>query len=362
MLSPGKTELFNPSQISRFSFYLRDVVRPPGLIEERFQRTVQADPDEVALSGNRPDPVLLLAFWLCRAEVDVDRTVRVHLGLVEGAADARLGLAVLQQRARLGVVDGHRPEVLGRNSSRQPQAIVLSAVQIGAARVLVGRKVLRADTDHLRLHRRSDHDGAVMPEGAGVQEPGAVALELVSADEDPLPITVRVDPGLRVAVGVHDRLGHAVAQADAIRQDAVHTLVGLERGPLYDPQGMEQAQLLRREGRERLVLDHLVQPLEVADVARESGVARLERCADDARLSLTLAQRIDLEMRLVIRQRGLASTRVLLEAARHDPVAPGAGPEDEVTFRHIALVSRRQEEILPALTAIETGIAEVRQI
>lgn len=125
---------------------------------------------------------------------------------------------------------------------------------------------------------------------------------------------------------------------------------------------MEQAQLLRREGRERLVLDHLVQPLEVADVARESGDARLERRADDARLLHTLAQRIDLEMRLVIRQRGLASPRFLLEAARHHPVAPGAGPEDEVAFRHVALVSRRQEEVLPALAAVGTGIAQVRQI
>ena len=110
-----------------------------------------------------------------------------------------------------------------------------------------------------------------MPEGAGVQQPGAVALELVAADEDPLPMTVRVDPGLRVAAGVHDRLGHAVAQADAVRQDAAHALVGLKRGSLHDPQGMQQAQLLRREGRERLVLDHLVQALGVNDALTTLG-------------------------------------------------------------------------------------------
>jgi len=84
------------------------------------------------------------------------------------------------------------------DASRQPEAIVLPAVEVGAVRVLVGGEVLRTDADPLGLHRRGDHDGAVVEEGAGVQEPGAVALEPVAADEDPFPVMVRVDPGLRV--------------------------------------------------------------------------------------------------------------------------------------------------------------------
>ena len=114
-----------------------------------------------------------------------------------------------------------------------------------------------------------------MEERAGIQQPGAVALELVPADEDPLPVTVGIDPGLRIAAGEGDRLGHAVAQLHAVRQDAPHALVGLELGPFHDPQRMKQAQLLGRESRERLVLDHLVQQLKVADIARMGRVAWL---------------------------------------------------------------------------------------
>jgi len=158
------------------------------------------------------------------------------------------------------------------DASRQPEAIVLPAVEVGAVRVLVGGEVLRTDADPLGLHRRGDHDGAVVEEGAGVQEPGAVALEPVAADEDPFPVTVRVDPGLRVTGGEGDGLGHAVAQPDAVCQDAAHALVRPERRSLHDPQATQQAQLLRREGRDRLVLDPLVEPLEVADVAHEAVV------------------------------------------------------------------------------------------
>jgi hypothetical protein len=103
-------------------------------------------------------------------------------------------------------------------------------------------------------------------------------------------------------------------------------------------------------------------PIEVADVARVGGVARLERRADDARLVHALAQRVDLEVLLIVRERGVAAAGDRLEAAHHHPVPVGARPKDEVTLGHVAVVSRRQEEVLAALAAVEAGIAEVRHV
>ena len=74
------------------------------------------------------------------------------------------------------------------------------------------------------------------------------------------------------------------------------------------------------------------------------------------------AERTNLEVLLVVRQRGVAAAGDRLEAAHHDPVAVGARPEDEVALGHVAVVSRRQEKVLAALAAVEAGIAQVRHV
>ena len=58
-----------------------DLARPPGLVEERLQRAVEAQEREPALAGHRLDPVAVLRVgWLGRAEIDRRRAVRVRLG------------------------------------------------------------------------------------------------------------------------------------------------------------------------------------------------------------------------------------------------------------------------------------------
>src|SRR5262249_20645780 len=88
--------------------------RPPALVEERLERTVEAQDREPAFAGGRLDPVAPLdAGRQRRAEVDRRRAVRVRLGRrgrIRLAAGARVALPGVEHRARLVVVDRERPE------------------------------------------------------------------------------------------------------------------------------------------------------------------------------------------------------------------------------------------------------------
>lgn len=91
----------------------------------RAQAAVQADVGEPALPLQRFDPVLLLTIRRLWTEVDIDRTIRVLLSMAS-SADAKLGLAVLQQRASwllspatdqkslAGILTGRVKTVMGR--------------------------------------------------------------------------------------------------------------------------------------------------------------------------------------------------------------------------------------------------------
>lgn len=97
----------------------------PYLLEQGLKRAVQADVGEPALPRQRFDPVLLLTIRRLWTEVDIDRTIRVLLSMAS-SADAKLGLAVLQQRASwllspatdqkslAGILTGRVKTVMGR--------------------------------------------------------------------------------------------------------------------------------------------------------------------------------------------------------------------------------------------------------
>src|SRR5262245_17591077 len=98
------------------------VARLPALVEERLERTVEAQQREPAFAGHGSNPIPLLARRARRPEINVDRSVVVRRRLGVGA-DAREWLAVAQQRSAFGVIDDDRPETLDRNISRQAQPI-----------------------------------------------------------------------------------------------------------------------------------------------------------------------------------------------------------------------------------------------
>src|SRR6516164_728000 len=73
------------------SFRLFEVTGPPGLVQEGLGRAVESQDDKVALTRNRPQPVLFLARERRWTEIKVARTIRVrgplarHLGEHPGA-------------------------------------------------------------------------------------------------------------------------------------------------------------------------------------------------------------------------------------------------------------------------------------
>src|SRR5262245_24407816 len=83
------------SALPRGSLHLLDVRQLPALVEVRFGRAVEAEDREPAAVWQCLDPVLLLAGRQLRAEVDVDRSVRVLLR-IGIHADRGQFLAVLQ--------------------------------------------------------------------------------------------------------------------------------------------------------------------------------------------------------------------------------------------------------------------------
>src|SRR5450631_1637970 len=66
-----------------------DIARPPGLVEPRLQRAVEAQADVVARAGHGLHPVLLLACRCLGAEPDGDAAVRVHPDAWERAVESR---------------------------------------------------------------------------------------------------------------------------------------------------------------------------------------------------------------------------------------------------------------------------------
>jgi hypothetical protein len=92
-----------------------ELVELPSLVEPRLERSVEAEQHEPGLAGQGLDPVRLLTLGRGGAEVQVVGAVGVGLELAGAAGQGRPdGRGDLGERAGLGVVDVHGPEVLGR--------------------------------------------------------------------------------------------------------------------------------------------------------------------------------------------------------------------------------------------------------
>ena len=85
------------------SLHQFDLARPPGLIEPRLERAVEAQDGEPALARRGLHPVAFLARWRFRSEVDVHRAIGVGFHRARVAGQGGVALVGLQDRAGLCV-------------------------------------------------------------------------------------------------------------------------------------------------------------------------------------------------------------------------------------------------------------------
>ena len=64
--------LFHQILAGSLLFHQLDLARPPGLVEPRLGRTIEAQDGKPAFAGNGLDPVRLLAGRWFRAEVEIE--------------------------------------------------------------------------------------------------------------------------------------------------------------------------------------------------------------------------------------------------------------------------------------------------
>src|SRR6185295_17543972 len=96
----------------RISAHFFDLARPPGLVEPRLGGAVETQEGKPSFARNCLEPVVLLVPRRRGAEVEVHGPVGVGRQFALLAVPAGKRLAGLQLRARLRVVEDHRPEVL----------------------------------------------------------------------------------------------------------------------------------------------------------------------------------------------------------------------------------------------------------
>src|SRR6516164_1083468 len=101
---------------------LFEVTGPPGLVQEGLGRAVESQDDKIALTRNRPQPVLFLARRRRWTEIKVERTFRIRCRLV-ARSERGEGPPIVEAGSRQCIVKGQRPEVGGRNTGRQPHPV-----------------------------------------------------------------------------------------------------------------------------------------------------------------------------------------------------------------------------------------------
>src|SRR6516162_5774255 len=138
-----------------------DLAGPPGLVDPRFERAVEAEHHKPALASDRLHPVGFLAGGRLWAEVEIDRAVSVDHQLVALVVLAGERFARLQLGARLRVVEHDRPEILCRNVRRNVEPVVLRAVERIARPIGVVQRVLRTLSRRAGYHRRRIEGGHV---------------------------------------------------------------------------------------------------------------------------------------------------------------------------------------------------------
>src|SRR6516225_8927658 len=209
-----------------------ELAGPPGLVEPRLERAVEADHYKPALARDRLRPVGFLAGGRLWAEVEIDRSIGVDHQLVALVVLAGERLARLQLGARLRVVEHDRPEILCRNVRRNVEPVVLRAIERTARPIGVVQRVLRTPSHRSGYHRRRIEGGHVEAVGPRILVPPrqsfAVEPAVVPADEEGPPLAVRVDGGSRIAAAKRDCARGGVGDRNGVGEDRLHARVGRE--------------------------------------------------------------------------------------------------------------------------------------
>ena len=303
----------------------------------------------------------------------------------------------LQHGARLVVIEDDRPELPARDVRWERDLVGLGAIEILALGIHERAKVLRTDVRQTHAHGGRDTGGVNKHRRPRVQR--AVAggrkgfdsllrhqrrrgVEVVATHEEHVRPSgtgvIREAFGLaRTPVQGPTRGG---ADGCGLRENLLHPRIGIERLALHDADGRQRTHDLRVERVHRLLLHQRIDHLEVTEVVwrnrHECLAAALEKLLfrwrsgasgpdlagqEFADARAVAAGRVGIELG-GFDQRGRRLRIVVLQKrAGENQHARGAGAGDEVTaFRHRAIVTRRQDEILSTLTPIRSGRTHVR--
>ena len=186
---------------------------------------------------------------------------------------------------------------------------------------------------------------------------------MAAADKAGLPGAVLKQVRTGVAGPEDDGARRRVAHGGRVGEDLGHAGVRREGLALLDADGGQQAQELRVQGIDGLLLDHRVDLLIERDVVGVDGVEGTTREVDELRGGriITLRQGVNPRVCLEVGHRRLR-VAVLEEAAPDQPVAEGARGEGVVALGHLALVARRQDQELAALPPVGAGVAQVGHV
>jgi hypothetical protein len=101
-------------------FYVR---QRPTFVEVRFERAIKSEQGKPCLAGHGRNPVLLETFRRGRREVNVHRAVTVFREIRKTRRTIHNLLFVLDEAARVQVIERNRPELLGGRIWRNMQTV-----------------------------------------------------------------------------------------------------------------------------------------------------------------------------------------------------------------------------------------------
>src|SRR5258708_5722951 len=139
-------------------FYVR---QRPTLVEVRFERAIKSEQGKPCLAGHGGNPVLLETFRRGRREVNVHRAVTVFCEIRKTRRTIHNLLLVLDEAARVQVIERNRPELLGGRIWRNMQTVSRGAVERVALFVPVDVEVSMAPAGCLGHHACTGPNGFV---------------------------------------------------------------------------------------------------------------------------------------------------------------------------------------------------------
>ena len=233
------------------------------------------------------------------------------------------------------------PRKSWRRCRREGERVVAAAVEPGAVGVAGGERVLGADSDAGVGHGGGDAGADVAHHRPGVEQPGAVAEELVAAaDERRRPCAVGVVVDVGVAWREHEAAHDPGLDPCRLVEDRAHPLVGCERSAGGDPDRGELSGTLGVERFGGLIGDDRRDLLEEREVVAVNAVERGMREVQELRLRWVAGapERVDARARQVLHA---------AERADDQPVRVRRRPGDEVAIGDLAVVIGRQDQVLP---------------